>query len=31
MKREAIEEFFRRLSAANPAPKTELEYASPFQ
>ncbi|PKO55367.1 MAG: endonuclease III [Betaproteobacteria bacterium HGW-Betaproteobacteria-13] len=31
MKREAIEEFFRRLSAANPAPETELEYASPFQ
>ncbi len=31
MKREAIGEFFRRLSAANPAPKTELEYASPYQ
>lgn len=24
-------EMFRRLSAANPTPKTELEYASPFQ
>ena len=24
-------ELFRRLQAANPAPKTELEYASNFQ
>jgi len=31
MKREAIEAFFHRLSAANPDPKTELEYATPFQ
>jgi endonuclease III len=31
MKREAIREFFRRLSAANPDPTTELEYGSPFQ
>ena len=31
MKREAIAEFFRRLSAANPEPKTELEYATPYQ
>ena len=31
MKRAAIEEFFRRLQAANPAPQTELEYASPYQ
>lgn len=31
MKREAIREFFRRLSAANPAPQTELEYASAYQ
>lgn len=31
MKREAIREFFRRLSAANPAPRTELEYASAYQ
>jgi endonuclease-3 len=26
-----VQEFFRRLAAQNPAPKTELEYASPFQ
>lgn len=31
MKREAIREFFRRLSAANPAPRTELEYDSAYQ
>lgn len=31
MKRDAIREFFRRLHAANPEPKTELEYASPYQ
>lgn len=31
MKRAAIGEFFRRLHAANPEPKTELEYASPYQ
>lgn len=31
MKREAIREFFHRLHAANPEPKTELEYASPYQ
>jgi endonuclease-3 len=31
MKREAIREFFRRLADANPEPKTELEYGSPFQ
>ena len=31
MKREAIREFFRRLSVANPAPQTELEYASAYQ
>ena len=31
MKRETIREFFRRLSAANPNPTTELEYGSPFQ
>ncbi len=31
MKREAIREFFRRLQEANPEPKTELEYASPYQ
>ncbi|MDX5444851.1 MAG: endonuclease III [Zoogloeaceae bacterium] len=31
MKREAIREFFRRLSAVNPSPTTELEYGSPFQ
>ncbi len=27
----AVEECFRRLQAANPQPKTELEYASDFQ
>jgi endonuclease-3 len=27
----AVEEFFRRLQRANPAPQTELEYASPYQ
>jgi len=26
-----IEEFFARLQAANPAPTTELDYATPFQ
>lgn len=31
MKRDAIREFFQRLSAANPDPTTELEYGSPFQ
>ena len=31
MKRDAIREFFRRLSTANPDPTTELEYGSPFQ
>jgi len=31
MKREAIREFFRRLHEADPAPQTELEYASPYQ
>lgn len=31
MKREAIRAFFERLSAANPHPQTELEYASPYQ
>jgi len=31
MKREQIEEFFRRLAEANPTPTTELEYGSPFQ
>ena len=30
MTKPAIEEFFRRLAAALPAPKTELEYANPF-
>ncbi|WP_075770238.1 endonuclease III [Aerophototrophica crusticola] len=30
MKRAAIEEFFRRLSAADPEPKTELEYGNPY-
>ena len=30
MKRDEIEEFFRRLAAAQPAPKTELEYANPY-
>jgi endonuclease-3 len=27
---ERVEEFFARLSAANPAPRTELAYADPF-
>ncbi|GHU10975.1 endonuclease III [Betaproteobacteria bacterium] len=27
----AIAEFFRRLAAQNPAPATELEYATPYQ
>ncbi len=31
MKREAIREFFRRLHEANPNPRTELEYATPYQ
>lgn len=31
MKREAIRTFFERLALANPAPQTELEYASPYQ
>ncbi len=31
MKQPAIGEFFRRLATANPAPTTELEYASPYQ
>jgi endonuclease-3 len=30
MKEKDIDEFFRRLSAAIPAPRTELEYANPF-
>jgi endonuclease-3 len=30
MTRSEIEEFFRRLAAAQPAPKTELEYANPY-
>ncbi|MEQ9811229.1 MAG: endonuclease III [Azospirillaceae bacterium] len=30
MKADAIEEFFRRLSAANPAPRSELEYVNPY-
>jgi len=31
MKREAIAQMFERFAAANPAPQTELEYASPYQ
>ncbi|HYD32529.1 MAG TPA: endonuclease III [Azospirillaceae bacterium] len=31
MKPAQIEEFFRRLSAANPEPKTELAYANDYQ
>ena len=31
MKRKDIEPFFATLQAANPEPKTELEYGSPFQ
>jgi endonuclease-3 len=27
----AVEEFFRRLQAADPEPRTELEYETPFQ
>src|SRR5712671_745967 len=30
MTRSEIEEFFRRLAAAQPAPKTELEYTNPY-
>jgi endonuclease-3 len=30
MKPDQIAEFFRRLAAAQPAPKTELQYASPY-
>ena len=30
MKPAAVEEFFRRLAAATPAPKTELRYVSPY-
>lgn len=30
MKPEDIDEFFRRLAADNPAPKTELEYINPY-
>lgn len=30
LKRAAIDEFFRRLSEANPEPKTELEYSNPY-
>jgi endonuclease III len=30
MRKPAIEEFFRRLAAARPAPKTELDYANPY-
>jgi len=30
MKADAIEEFFRRLSAANPAPLSELAYVNPY-
>ena len=30
MKPADVAEFFRRLAAARPAPKTELEYASPY-
>ncbi|MDR3088012.1 MAG: endonuclease III [Azoarcus sp.] len=31
MKPEAVREFFRRLAAHNPEPRTELAYGSPFQ
>ncbi|NJD24614.1 MAG: endonuclease III [Betaproteobacteria bacterium] len=31
MKKADIVEFYARLAAANPAPATELDYASPFQ
>jgi endonuclease-3 len=30
MTKSEIEEFFRRLAAAQPAPETELEYANPY-
>jgi endonuclease III len=30
MKKDEIAEFFRRLAAGRPAPKTELEYANPY-
>jgi endonuclease III len=30
MNKDEIEAFFRRLAAARPAPKTELEYANPY-
>ncbi len=30
MKPAAIQEFFRRLSAANPEPRSELEYVNPY-
>lgn len=30
VKRAAIDEFFSRLSQANPEPKTELEYSNPY-
>ena len=31
MKKTAIDAFYRRLQSANPDPRTELHYASPFQ
>ncbi|PKO87967.1 MAG: endonuclease III [Betaproteobacteria bacterium HGW-Betaproteobacteria-12] len=31
MKKDAIAQFYRRLQEANPAPTTELNYATPFQ
>ncbi|WP_341743422.1 endonuclease III [Azonexus hydrophilus] len=31
MKKDAVEQFYLRLRENNPAPTTELEYASPFQ
>lgn len=30
MKPAAVQEFFRRLAAANPEPRTELEYVNPY-
>ncbi len=30
MKKQDIEEFFRRLAISNPAPETELDYRSPY-
>ncbi len=30
MKAAAVQEFFRRLSAANPEPRSELEYVNPY-